>query len=97
MYDTSPVTHKRVTKPSPDMTKCLALPYEILQVWRAHVLFTDKYMELCKLVSQDKFEFIPFTPPKPLWKSQQVDNLQQNFRINREIILGLAQKKKERN
>ena len=36
-------THKRIKKPSPDIDKYLCLPYEILQVWRSHVLFTDKY------------------------------------------------------
>jgi hypothetical protein len=88
-------THKRITKPSPDINKYLSLPYEILQVWRAHVLYTEKYMELCKIVSKGNNDFIFFTPPKTLWKTQLVETLQSNFRINREIILAFCTSKKK--
>jgi hypothetical protein len=88
-------THKRIKKPSPEIDKYMCLPFEILQVWRSHVLFTDKYSEFCQIVSAAGIEFIPFTPTKPLWKKLNLQTLQQNFKINREILLIFATSQKK--
>jgi hypothetical protein len=80
-------TFQRINKQTPNVFKNLALPYEILQVWRAHVLFMTKYTEFCKIVSNGQKEYIPFLPSKQIWKSQDIKELQTNFRINREMLL----------
>lgn len=73
-------------KPTININEYLTIPYEILQVWKAHILFTNKYKEFCLIVSNGKKEFIPFTPPKEIWKNGDVRNLQKAFRKNKQMI-----------
>jgi hypothetical protein len=73
-------------KPSPNINEYLALPYEILQVWKAHALYMDKYIELCKIVTCGAKDFIPFCPPRQIWRNQQVNDLQKSFTLNKEIL-----------
>ena len=87
-------TFKKLQKQIPELNKSMSLPYEILQVWRSHILFTEKYSELCKIVSLNKTDFIPFLPPKQIWKSTPINELQKFFRVNREIVLTFSNKSK---
>jgi hypothetical protein len=73
-------------KPQPELKKYLILPYEILQVWREHVLYSQKYSEFSLLVSCNGNDYIPFIPAKNIWKNSKIENLLKFFRINRNIM-----------
>ena len=60
----------------------LALPYEILQCWRLHVLYTIKYNELSKLLTSDKVDYIPFVPAKYLWSKESPKLIKENLAEN---------------
>jgi len=77
-------TKKR--KPEINVNNYLTIPYEILQVWKAHILFTNKYKEFCLIVTKGKKEFIPFTPPKDIWKNGDIKKLQKAFKKNKQMI-----------
>lgn len=92
-YDTTP--KKKIKKlMDEDMNRFLALPYEILQVWRVHVLYTNKYQEFCDIVTNKGNNCIPFTAPKPLWKSLDPTILNKNFRFNHDLLVKINPKRK---
>lgn len=80
---------KSSVKPNFELQNYLAIPFEILQVWKCHLLFTDKYKEFCLIVSNGKKEFIPFEPPKKFWKTNDLEKLQKNFNFNKQMVLNL--------
>ncbi len=90
LFNPSETLPKHVPKPSADINSYLIIPYEILQVWRTHVLYTDKYSELCKIVSDGNKEFIEFQPPKYIWLNQQMESLVKSFKLNQKMIFSLS-------
>jgi hypothetical protein len=80
------VGESKIKKPDADMNKYLILPFEICQVWREHILYTEKYSELCKIVTCDQLDFIPFVPVKSVWKKYKIDTLKNNLKKNRNML-----------
>jgi hypothetical protein len=76
----------KIKKPDTDINRYLILPYEICQVWREHILYTEKYSELCKIVTCDQLDFIPFVPVKSLWRKQKIDVLNNSLKKNRNML-----------
>lgn len=74
-------------KPNRDLKVSLAIPFEILQVWKCHVLFTDKYREFCLIISNGRKDFIPFEPQKKYWKEADMFQLYRYFHFNKQILL----------
>ena len=74
-------------KKSASIETYMVAPYEILQVWRAHVLFSKKYQELCKIVTNNTTEFIDFVPPKQIWRKEgNLENLRRSLKINMDFL-----------
>jgi hypothetical protein len=73
LHNSNATTPLGIPKPTNDINSYLTLPYEILQVWRTHILYSDKYSEFCKIVTEGKVEFIEFTPPKYIWMTQPME------------------------
>jgi hypothetical protein len=66
--------------------KYLILPYEILQVWRTHILSTSNYIKFCHIVTNGKQDMIPFKPPKIIWRNTNYDLLKKNFFDNFKVL-----------
>lgn len=81
-------------KEQEDIFKFLSIPFEIIQVWRLHVLYTNKYEELCKIVSNNAINHIPFLPPKLIWKSMEPEKLNTYFRNNHSLISSVFKESK---
>jgi len=54
------------------------------------VLYTEKYSEFCKIVSDGHNDFIEFLPPKSIWLSQKMEILGKSFDFNKKIIFSLS-------
>lgn len=76
-----------------DLNRMLAIPYELLQVWRIHILYTKKYEEFCDIVTRGN-KCIPFLPPKQIWKSADPNILNNFFRFNHSLMAIAFSKKK---
>ena len=93
-YDKSP--SKAVKQQQAEsIDRNLSIPYEILQVWRIHVLYTKKYEEFCLLVSNSGNKFIPFVPPKQIWKKADPKTLNAYFRFNHDLMAKAFTKNKK--
>ena len=93
-YDKSP--SKAVKQQQAEsIDRNLSFPYEILQVWRIHVLYTKKYEEFCLLVSNSGNKFIPFVPPKQIWKKADPKTLNAYFRFNHDLMAKAFTKNKK--
>jgi hypothetical protein len=64
----------------------LALPYEVLQVWRLHVLYTRKYNELSLKLTVNKVKFLPFLPANSLWRTSPPETIHENFLENKKLF-----------
>ncbi|MFO0515325.1 MAG: hypothetical protein ACK5YA_00570 [bacterium] len=92
-YDKTP--SKAVKKQmDEDMNRILAIPYELLQIWRVHVLYTKKYEEFCDIVTRGGNKAIPFIPPKQVWKSADPNTISSFFRFNHSLMSHAFAKKK---
>jgi len=88
---------KWALKPLVDPDTYLILPYELIQVWRTHVLFSDKYFEFCQIVGGKITESlrIEFKPPKSLWMTKPMTDLNKYFKINKKMILAFCDSQKD--
>jgi hypothetical protein len=68
------------------ITRNMAIPYELLQVWRLHVLYTKKYEEFCSIITSNTTNCIPFYPPKLVWKSGDPKVISEFFRLNHGLM-----------
>jgi len=94
-WQMEPVKNKKMSKNAPDRSKYLCLPYEILQVWRTHVLYTKNYSDFCLKLTENRVNRIDFIPPIQVWKFCSIDKLQKNFNQNKEFIEALSGLDKE--
>ena len=69
-----------------DRNKYLCLPYEILQVWRVHVLYSKNYSDFCSKITETRSKWIDFLPPLQIWKFTDINAIQKNFNQNKEFI-----------
>ena len=75
---------------APDRVNYLSLPFEILQVWKLHILYTQNYMVFSKIVTNNKLHIIDFIQPYFVWKLQDISTIQKNFYTNQRFIQALT-------
>lgn len=77
-----------------NLERMLAIPYELLQVWRVHVLYTKKYEDFCNIVTNNGNKCIPFKPPKVVWKTADPTTINNFFKLNHSIMTAAFTKRK---
>ena len=92
-YDKTP-TKSVKTRMAEKFERMLAIPYELLQIWKTHILYTKKYEEFCDIVTKGGEKCIPFYPPKTVWKSGDPNEINNYFRFNHSVMAKAFDKKK---
>lgn len=85
-WNTEPPKSKKMKKKELDKNQYLCLPYEILQVWRCHVLYSKNYSDFCNKITQGRNKFIEFVPPLQVWKFIDIETVQKSFSTNNQFI-----------
>jgi hypothetical protein len=67
----------------------LCVPYEVLQVWKLHALYTHNYQEFSSLITDKKLDFIDFIIPYNIWVSQDIFFLYKYFEENKYYTMSL--------
>ena len=75
---------------TPNINNYLVLPYEILQVWKLHILYTQNYIQFCNKLTDNRIGLIDFVQPNIVWRNQDINVLLKNFRSNRKIVQVLS-------
>ena len=69
-----------------EICRILAVPYEILEIWKTHISYFDEYMKFCKIVSNNTTNIIPFRPPKTIWSHCSPDEMYLHFNNNYNLL-----------
>ena len=77
-------------KATPEMSSYLCLPFEVLQVWKLHVLYTENYMDFCLKLTNRQLTHFNFMQPFLTWKYQNIKVVRKNFEVNKRYIQALA-------
>jgi len=85
-WQMEPEKGKKIKKTTPDRNKYLCLPYEILQVWRLHILYSKNYFDFCGVITEGRSKSIDFIPPLQVWKFTDITAVQKSFNQNKEFI-----------
>jgi len=73
----------------PNRVMRLSLPYEVLQVWKLHVLYTENFISFSYKITNNKY-ILDFIQPYNIWKTQDIEILYRNFLLNKRYIQAIS-------